>query len=327
MIPAQALIARLRPHEPTNTSQPDINIQNEIKTTVEKCKSAGLSENTLEVVHYGLTQLSKNANLMNPEEIQKYIADMKRVKPPHTPLSNASKLRYVNVYEYFLATHNLQWKRPKYKTVEIVPIIPTTESVNKIIASATERNATIFTILAETGLSPEELHRIPRKQIDTDQAIISVTGVKGHASGQYKLKTKTAEMLRAYLAKHPEDYPFPTSKAISQAWRQHRNRTATKLSEPNLKNIQLRNLRNYSGAQKYLKTRDAIITMRHLRHKKLDTTMHYIRSIQLDSDPEYITKCVQLGTDTTKKEITELLDAGFQYVTDADGYKYFRKLK
>jgi hypothetical protein len=138
-------------------------------------------------------------------------------------------------------------------------------------------------------------------------------------------------MLREYIAKHTQEYPFPKPKLVSQVWRETRNRVADNLKQPELKNIPLKNLRNYSGANLYntLPIRDPIAVMRHLRHKKLETTMHYIRGITLtyEEDVQYITKIVKLGTPTTIKEITELSDAGYQYFTEADGYKAFRKRK
>ena len=67
--------------------------------------------------------------------------------------------------------------------------------------------------------------------------------------------------------------------------------------------------------------------MRFMRHKRLEQTLHYIQSIDLNEPEEYTTKTIQLGTSTTQKQIVELLDAGYQYITDADEYKYFRKRK
>jgi integrase len=259
---------------------------------------------------------------MKPEEVKTHISTMQTVENPHRPLNNATKQKLINNYEYFVQTHGLKWERPFYKTPEVIPIIPKTESVTKIISAATERNATIFTILAETGLECAELSSMTRSQIDTEQRIISAKGCKGHASRTFKLEQETAELLRIYMHKHPEEHPFPTPKAISQAWRQHRNRTASKLNEPELKNVLMRNLRNYSGAQLYFKTQDPILIMRHLGHKKLETTMHYLRGIQLDGEEEYTCKSV-----TTIQEATQLIEAGFQYVTEMDGIKLFKKRK
>jgi hypothetical protein len=134
-------------------------------------------------------------------------------------------------------------------------------------------------------------------------------------------------MLRIYLHKHPEEYPFPTSKQIGESWRRTRTRAANKLSAPELNEIPLKNRRNYSGAQNYFKFKDAIETMRHLRHKKLDTTMHYIRGIPRATEGKFISKAVKLGTPTTITEIMELIDNGFKKETEADGYQIFRKPK
>ena len=71
-------------------------------------------------------------------------------------------------------------------------------------------------------------------------------------------------------------------------WQKYREKAAKKLHKPELKHIELRNLRNYSGERFYknLPIRDPIALMRHLRHKKLETTMHYIRAIVLDYEED-----------------------------------------
>jgi len=216
----------------------------------------------------------------------------------------------------------MEWTPPKYKWIQNIPIIPTTANVNKIISASTKRYATIFTILAETGLEGQELRNTHKDNIDTEQGIISAKGCKGHASGSYKLKAHTAEMLREYIAKNQQEYPFPKPKIMSQIWRRIRNRVADNLKQPQLKKIPMKNLRNYSGAQLYNKLKDPIAVMRHLRHKKLETTMHYLRGITIGGEEEYTCK-----TATNVKEATALIEAGFQYVTEIDETKLFRKRK
>jgi hypothetical protein len=129
-------------------------------------------------------------------------------------------------------------------------------------------------------------------------------------------------MLRIYLHENPQEHPFPRSVIMGQVWRDTRERAATKLCKPELNNIPLKNLRNYSGAQLYYKLQDPIAVMRHLRHKKLETTMHYLRAIVLDQEPEYISR-----TAKTIEEDMQLINAGFQYITERDGIKLYRKRK
>ena len=65
-------------------------------------------------------------------------------------------------------------------------------------------------------------------------------------------------------------------------------------------------------------------------HKKLDTTQHYLRAMtaaMATAPTEWISKAVKLGTPTTIKEISELIEAGFRKETEADGYQIFRKPK
>jgi len=285
-----------------------------------KAKSNGLAENTLKSISYSLKQISKHADLNNPEEVKIYIANA--TKTNGEPLSNATKAKLVFCYDRLCKTQQIQWKAPKYKCEQKIPIIPTKENVTKIISASTNRYTTIFTILAETGLEGQELHKTHKDDIDTEQGIISVKGCKGHASGSYKLKKRTIEMLNEYLAKNPQEYPFPQPKVMSQIRRRTRNKLAHNLKQPQLKKIPMKNLRNYSGAKLYNTLKDPIAVMRHLRHKKLETTMHYIRGITIGGDEEYTCK-----TASNIKDASQLIENGFQYITEIDGYKLFKKRK
>ena len=290
-----------------------------IINTLINLKTNGKKENTIKSVSQNLTRISKHADLSKPEEVKQYIADAKRLDNGK-PLANGTKSKLVFCYDCLCKATNLQWQPPRYKWEQKTPIIPTTANVEKIITASTKRYATIFTILAETGAEGQELHQTHRNDIDTEQGIISIKGTKGHASGTYKLKTRTAEMLREYLAKDQREYPFPQPKVMSQIWRRVRNKLADNLKQPELKKIPMKNLRNYSGAKLYNKLKDPIAVMRHLRHKKLETTMHYIRAITIGGEEEYTCK-----TATNVKEATELIKNGFQYITEIDGLKLFRK--
>jgi len=228
--------------------------------------------------------------------------------------ANSYKTAVAKAYNYLCATNGLEWEKPKYRTDDKIPLIPTTENVKKIISASTEKYATIFTILAEIGLEAHEVEMVTRKDIDTEKGIITAKGCKGHAPRTFKLKQQTAEMLRIYLFKHTENNPFPKSEYMGKIWRRTRNKLATKIQDPQLKQIPMRNLRNYSGAQLYYKLQDPIAVMRHLGHKKLETTMHYLKGIVINGEEEYTCK-----TATTVQEAQTLIEAGFQYFTEMDG--------
>jgi integrase len=274
----------------------------------------GLSINTVKNAAFALQRLNREIDIMNPDMVKLHIGNLK--------ISNSSKQKLINNYSYFCKTNKIQWEKPTYHWDTKVPIIPLKQNVETIISAATFKTATIFTILAETGLEGAELSNINRRDIDTEQGIITAAGNKGHRGRSFKLKTKTAEMLRTYLQKYTSQHPFPNSKAMGEAWREARTRAATKLGKQELKQIMLKSLRNYSAAQLYYATQDPWRVMLHLGHKKLDTTQHYISGMQIQGEAEYTCK-----TAATIKEATDLIEAGFQYVTEMDGVKLFKKRK
>jgi hypothetical protein len=243
-----------RPHE-------EVRYKEQIDKTIAKATIEGKAKNTIRGFRHRLIQLSRFADLMNPEDVKSVIGFSK--------LSNSSKCSYALAYEWFAKTNGIQWQKPKYKWTLGTPIIPTTSQVERIISATTTKFATIFKLMAEIGVEGEELHQTHRSQFDSTQAIISIKGLKGHGSANYHLKQPLAEMLREYLARYQDDLPFPQPRAMSEMWRRARNTASKNHNDPTLKTIPMKNLRNYSGAQMYFKSANSpIAVMRHLRHKK-----------------------------------------------------------
>jgi hypothetical protein len=56
-------------------------------------------------------------------------------------------------------------------------------------------------------------------------------------------------------------------------------------------------------------------------HKRIQTTLIYTQLLNLNDD-EWISKGA-----TTKEEAKQLIEAGFEYVTEIEGTKLFRKRK
>jgi integrase len=289
--------------------------QDKIINTLEEMTANGLSENTIRQATYTLKRLNRESDLMNPDAVKLYIGKL--------AVSNQTKQKLINNYEYFCKTNQIQWIKPIYHWDTKIPIIPLKQNVETIISASTMKTATIFTILAETGLEGAELHNIRRQDIDTEQGIITASGNKGHRGRSFKLKQKTTEMLRTYLQKYTNEQPFPRPQIMAEAWRDARKRASKKLNKPELNQILLKSLRNFSAAQLYLATLDPWRVMLHLGHKKLDTTQHYISGMKLQNgEEEYTCK-----TAKTIEEATALIEAGFQYVTEMEGVKIFKKRK
>ena len=302
---------------------------NRIIKTLQQMAADGRKRSTIKSAVWTLRSLNREVDLMNPEAVKLCISNL---KDKHgEPASDTKKHKHVYNYDYFVKANELTWTKPKYKYDLPVPITPTKEQAETIIASApTFNSSTVFRILLESGFEGMELHCTKEKHIDTKQGMITVEGHKQHNGRQYKFKESTAELLHMYMATHQRLHPFPSPQAMGDNWRLARKKAAIKLSRPDLKKIPLKGLRNLSGILVWQKTHDPWCVMLHMGHKKLDTTQHYLRAMtaaMATAPTEWISKAVKLGTPTTIKEITELIEAGFRKETEADGYQIFRKPK
>jgi hypothetical protein len=252
---------------------------------------------------------------MKPEDVKKALA--------YSKLKDASKASFAFVYNYFCQVNELKWERPKYDVRNPTPIIPTTNQVEKIISASTFRFATIFTLMKEIGVEGEELHQTHRRQFDPTTRALAIVGLKKHDSKTYTLKPEIANMLTEYLAKDPREYPFPQPKTMSKMWRRARETASKKNADKTLLIIPMKNLRNYSGAQYYLKSEhDSIGTMRHMRHRKWDTTLRYLRGINLEEEPEYESRIAE-----TPEEAMKLINCGYIKADEWDGKHIYRKRK
>ena len=72
----------------------------------------------------------------------------------------------------------------------------------------------------------------------------------------------------------------------------------------------------------YHKTKDLLYIKQLLGHKDLRTTLRYTQLLENLGNDEYHCK-----TAKTIKEATQLIENGFEYVTDIDGAKLFKKRK
>jgi integrase len=110
-------------------------------------------------------------------------------------------------------------------------------------------------------------------------------------------------------------------RRVKENWSRLKVSVSKKLEEPRLLQIRLYDLRHYAGSMAYFRTKDIIYTMRFLGHKNIKNTLRYIHLINFDKE-EYVCKAA-----ANANEATALIEQGFDYVTEIDGIKLFRKRK
>lgn len=177
----------------------------------------------------------------------------------------------------------------------------------------------------ETGLRPIELMNLKAKDIDLDHRLLYPTTAKNGSSKILKISTNLKEVLQEHIDTHklnPNDKLFKgNADDYGKHYRAMRNNLAEKLHDPTIKNIRLYDLRHYFATTLYAKTRDILLVKNQMGHKKIETTLIYTQLLNLNDD-EWTCK-----TAKDLNEASQLIEAGFEYVTEIDGTKLFRKRK
>lgn len=133
------------------------------------------------------------------------------------------------------------------------------------------------------------------------------------------------------LSKLPKDYgdrifsrPNMRVDNFGSLFSYQRKRLADKLSNPRLLKIHFHTFRYWKGTMTYHETKDIYYTMQRLGHKNIKNTLMYIQLEEalFQGETNYISKVAK-----TEKEICSLIEAGFEYVTEFQGAKIFRKRK
>jgi len=79
---------------------------------------------------------------------------------------------------------------------------------------------------------------------------------------------------------------------------------------------------HWKATTEYAKTKDILCVQKLLGHKSLKTTLLYTQLIALPQNEEYICKIAK-----NVEGAKDLIEAGFDYVTDMDDCKLFQKMK
>ncbi|MDH5389828.1 MAG: site-specific integrase, partial [Candidatus Bathyarchaeota archaeon] len=285
--------------------------------TLWELKKRGYCDITLKTKGERLRFLARHVDLDDPEAVKGFIAEQ-------TSWSNGYKQSVAYAYDNYVKTNGLHWTLPHFRVEDKLPKIPTEEKINQIIVRARGKYVLVFSILRDTGMRPIELERTKVRDIDLDTGVITVRTAKGGLGRSLKVKTQTLAMLKEYLGKHGfglNDQPFPKRKKMTGRWVRLRNTVAGKLKDASFRAIRLYDLRHFVGTTTYHRTKDIVYTQRVLGHRSLKNTMRYVQLIDFEEDE--FTSAVARNL----QEACQLIEVGFEYVTEIDGAKLFRKRK
>jgi integrase len=276
------------------------------------------SEPQLRNVLWIIQHLQKLADLNNPKEIEKAILN-------HTG-KNTYKAHLALIYWHYCQFKNMDWKIPKIEkeSREIRP--PTTEKVNMLISASGKITSLKLKVMKETGARPIELFRLKVSSIDIEQKIIYFEACKHGNARRIKVSESLIELLKRYIETYKIQFTDPLFQSdpihLGDQFRTTRNLLAKKMNDPSIKLIRLYDIRHYYATMDYHKFQDIKRTQYLMGHKHSNTTDIYTHLLENGEEAEYTCK-----TASTIKEATQLIEQGFQYITEMEGIKIFKKRK
>ncbi len=276
-------------------------------------KKKGYSETTIQNRMTQLkTLVNKGGDLFNPESVKEVIAKQKWVQ--------GSKLQYVTVYSTYLTMLGKSWDSPKYKPVEKLPFVPSEKELDQLISSASKKLATFLQLLKETGARSGEAWQLRWLDIDFENNTVAITPEKNGHPRMFKISANVVAMLRN-LPRKSERIFNGTLPNMRRKFCTLRKCLCVKLQNPRFTKITFHSVRHWKATMEYHRTKDILHVMHVLGHKRIENTMVYTHLVDFKGE-EFTAKVAK-----TLRDAKELIEAGFDYVTEVDGAKLFRKRK
>jgi len=294
-------------------------LNEKILNVLWQLKKQGKADATIKNISKCLYRLAQYTDLDNPDSVLTFVATFDR--------KQGYKRNLIMAYERYVKLYGLTWTKPKYHENAKMPKIPQETKIELIMANSPLKLRTAIAISKDTGLRPVELMRITLRNLDLANGAIYPETAKHGSPRVLKLKNSTLNLLNKYLANRNielKENIFGTwnSDIYGKWFRHYRNKTAEKLQDLSIKGIRLYDLRHFFATMTYHKTRDILFTKQQMGHRKIETTLIYTQLLQFDKDDNYTCKIAQ-----NVEQATELIENGFEYVTEMDGLKLFRKRK
>jgi len=282
-------------------------------------KKDGKADATIKNVGKALQTLAKYCDLNNPDAVKTFIATFDR--------KNGYKRQLCYCYDVYVKAHGLTWNKPVYIAPSKMPKIPLESKIDLIIADSSKRLRLAISMSKDTGLRPIELMRLRLRDVDLQKGAVYPETAKNGSPRVLKLKPATLNILNQYLASrhigiNDKIFGCWNSDIYGRKFRTTRNRVAWKMNDESIKSIRLYDLRHFFATMTYHKTKDILFVKQQMGHKKIETTLIYTQLLQFDKDDNYTCKVAQ-----NVEQATELIENGFEYVTEIDGLKLFRKRK
>jgi len=301
------------------TTRDEEEIKGKIVEFLWYLKKQGYARGTIRTRMHLLKRLVVlGADILDPESTKKVLAE--------APWASNSKFQATIAYDNFAEMAGIKWNPPNYHRVESLPFVPTETEINQLIAGVGKKLATFLQLLKETGARFSEALHLEWTDIDFENQIVNITPKKGSNPRMLRLSSELINMLNRLPKKSSKIFGGITPSGLKTNLWNSRKRVAHKLSNPRINKITFHSLRHWKATMEYHQTRDILHVKKILGHRSIQNTMKYIdlehAIFNSRNDEQFTVKVAE-----TVEEVCELVEAGFEYVTEVNHKQIFRKRK
>ena len=279
----------------------------------------GYRESTIRASVSALKSVARNASLLNPDDVKGYLARAK--------VSESRKEKLAEDLARFYNYKHIPFEKPRYRRLERLPFIPMETEVDQLISGVRGKTAVFLQLLKETGMRAGEAWNLRWVDLDSERNTVKVVPEKNSKPRQCKVSSRLIAMLNRLphtcqtIFRNPTIDPIKSMNAFIRNFERQRKRVATKIDNPRLIQISFKTLRHLKATMEYHRTKDILHVMQLLGHKNIMNTLVYTHLTNFETD-DYVCKIAQ-----TIADAKALVEQGFDYVTDVEGMKLFRKRK
>jgi integrase len=266
-----------------------------------------------------LKAVAKRANLLDPEDVKTYLAA--------ASVSVNRKEKICQDVARFYKYKGIRWEMPRYQRQDTLPFIPLETELDQLISASGKRTTIFLQILKETGARPGEIWNLKWTDLNFESNTVNIRPEKGSNARQLRISNKIIAMLGnrprkwQFIFRNPKIDPENSMRTFHKDFIEQRRNIAKRLDNPRLLAISFKTFRHWRASTLYHQTRDLLFVKEQLGHKSLSSTLKYTHLMPFRED-EFACKVAK-----TVEEAKALVESGFDYVTDVEGSRLFRKRK
>ena len=279
----------------------------------------GYRYSTIQSCIKSLKPIARRTKLLDPEAVKGYLAG--------ASISENRKDKLTQDLARFYKYKGIPFEKPRYRRIEKLPFIPTETEVDQLISGLGAKTACFLQLLKETGMRAGEAWNLKWIDIDFEKGTVNVTPEKGSRPRQLKVSNRLLAMLNAQQRpwimafRNLSTNPLKSLDGFRRNFELARVTLAKKLQNPRIRSISFKTLRHFKATVEYHRTKDILHVMQLLGHKNIRNTLVYTHLVNFEGD-EYVCKVAR-----TVNEAKNLIEEGFDYVTELDSMRLFRKRK